>query len=119
MSGSKDHEIRIWDCNRCRCLAVGTGHVAAVSAVALSKRISQPGKLAFAASAGADKLLKVWDLNSCVKSCQQQEQQQHKLEQLRVTAAVVAHDKDINSVAVAPNDSLLATGSQDRTAKVG
>ena len=27
-------------------------------------------------------------------------------------AAVVAHDKDINSLAVAPNDSLICTGSQ-------
>ena len=29
-----------------------------------------------------------------------------------------AHDKDINAVAVAPNDKLLCTGSHDRTAKV-
>ncbi|KAF7237458.1 Transducin beta-like protein 3, partial [Varanus komodoensis] len=29
-----------------------------------------------------------------------------------------AHDKDINSVAVSPNDKLIATGSQDRTAKL-
>lgn len=38
--------------------------------------------------------------------------------QLSTTAAVAAHDKDINSVAVAPNDSMLATASQDRTVKV-
>ena len=29
-----------------------------------------------------------------------------------------AHDKDINSVVVSPNDKLIATGSQDKTAKV-
>lgn len=30
----------------------------------------------------------------------------------------MAHDKDINAVAVAPNDKFIATGSQDKTAKV-
>ena len=38
---------------------------------------------------------------------------------LKVLAAVCGHDKDINSLALAPNDLLLATASQDRTAKVG
>lgn len=46
MSGAKDHEVRVWgygggvDAAAPTCLAVGTGHVAAVSAVALSKRIA-------------------------------------------------------------------------------
>ena len=30
----------------------------------------------------------------------------------------VAHTKDINSIAVSPDDTLIATGSQDRTIKV-
>lgn len=30
---------------------------------------------------------------------------------LRVSAAVAGHDKDINSVAVSPNDALVATGA--------
>lgn len=38
--------------------------------------------------------------------------------QMLVTAAVAAHDKDINAVAVSPNDALVVTASQDRTAKV-
>lgn len=29
-----------------------------------------------------------------------------------------AHDKEINSVAVAPNDKFIASGSMDKTAKV-
>lgn len=37
---------------------------------------------------------------------------------MRVTAAVAAHDKDINAIAVAPNDAFVASASQDRTAKV-
>jgi WD40 repeat protein len=31
---------------------------------------------------------------------------------------VSAHDKDINAVAVSPNDAFVCTASQDRTAKV-
>lgn len=31
---------------------------------------------------------------------------------LKAKAAVAAHDKDINSLAVAPNDSLVCSGSQ-------
>lgn len=31
---------------------------------------------------------------------------------LKAKAVVAAHDKDINSVAVAPNDSLVCSGSQ-------
>ena len=38
---------------------------------------------------------------------------------LQSLAAVNAHDKDINSVAISPNESLVCTTSQDRTAKVG
>ncbi len=37
---------------------------------------------------------------------------------LSVACTAVAHDKDINAVAVAPNDKFIATGSQDKTAKV-
>ena len=35
-----------------------------------------------------------------------------------VTGDVQAHDKDINAIAVAPNDKLFASASQDRTAKL-
>lgn len=37
---------------------------------------------------------------------------------LNATHTVVAHQKDINSVTISPNDKLIATGSQDKTAKV-
>lgn len=143
-------QVRVWNCGESAgCLAVGTGHVAAVSAVALSRRIQSggfrsgpgegahtlglpsveagglsvdpaprppTGKPAFMASVGADKLLKVWDLAPYIDP--PAGTASASAVPLRVTAAVVAHDKDVNSVAVAPNDSLVATGSQDKTAKV-
>ncbi len=60
VTGAKDHEVRVWDVHNVHtCLAVGAGHVGAVSAVAISRRLRSEGKPPFAASAGADKLLKV------------------------------------------------------------
>lgn len=37
---------------------------------------------------------------------------------LNVAHTTLAHQKDINSVNISPNDKLIATGSQDKTAKV-
>lgn len=37
---------------------------------------------------------------------------------LNAINTVKAHEKDINTVMVSPNDKLIATGSQDKTAKV-
>lgn len=65
-------------------------------------------------SAGADKLLKVWDVASALAG----NPADGEVPKLKATAATAAHDKDINAIAVAPNDSLICTGSQDRTAKV-
>lgn len=68
-------------------------------------------------SAGADKLLKVWDVASALAAIAA-EGSEASVPKLKATAATSAHDKDINAIAVAPNDSLICTASQDRTAKV-
>jgi U3 small nucleolar RNA-associated protein 13 len=39
-------------------------------------------------------------------------------ENLSVLHTVVAHDKDINAVCISPNDNLIASGSQDKVAKI-
>ena len=67
-------------------------------------------------SAGADKLLKVWDVDAALAN--PAGDSSGAVPRLKATAATSAHDKDINAVAVAPNDSLICTASQDRTAKV-
>ena len=70
-------------------------------------------------SAGADKLLKVWDVASALaQAASPTEGLDESVLKLKATAATAAHDKDINAIAVAPNDSLICTASQDRTAKV-
>lgn len=107
-SGSKDHTVRIWDTESKSCICVAAGHMGAVGAVAFSKKAKN-----FFVSGSSDRTIKVWsfasvlDFGGISKSIK-----------LSSQAAVAAHDKDINSVAVAPNDSLICTGSQDRTARI-
>ena len=63
----------------------------------------------FVVSGGQDCTLKVWSLPAEFSG---------ELHHLQSQATEHAHDKDINSVVVAPNDKLVCSGSQDRTAKV-
>lgn len=108
-SGSKDTTVRVWDVAKsggASCLAVGTGHVSAVTAVAFSRKVGSQ----FLVSGGADKLLRVWDTSKMDDAkCPTT---------LPVIAAIPAHEKDINAVCVSPNDQFVASGSQDRTIKV-
>ena len=55
----------------------------------------------------SDRTIKVWSFAGVLGSGSIS-----KSNKLSSQAAVAAHDKDINSVAVAPNDSLLCTISQ-------
>lgn len=129
VSGGKDNEVRAWSTTDGRCLGVGVGHVAAVTSVAIA-----PKGRKFVVSVGADKLVKVWDLAPVLKAVaalaagggtsgsgdggEAAVAAAAPRLQLRVSAAIAAHDKDINAVAVAPNDQLVATASQDRSAKL-
>ncbi|MCL7032405.1 hypothetical protein MKW94_026349 [Papaver nudicaule] len=103
-TGSKDNSVRLWE-NK-SCVGIGTGHMGAVGAVAFSKK--QKG---FVVSGSSDRTLKVWSLDGL-------QDNGSEIMNLRAKAVVAAHDKDRNSLAVAPNDSLVCSGSQDRTACV-
>jgi len=37
---------------------------------------------------------------------------------LNTSCTILAHEKEINCVTISPNDKLIATASQDKTAKV-
>ncbi|MCD7457072.1 hypothetical protein HAX54_034058 [Datura stramonium] len=104
VTGSKDNTVRLWDCQSKACVGVGIGHMGAVGAVVFSKKQRN-----FFVSGSSDHTLKVWNLDAVSDN-------NEEVLNLKSKAVVAAHDKDINSLAVAPNDSLVCSGSQDRTA---
>lgn len=89
------------------CLAVGYRHTASVSALHMSQMASD-----FFVSASQDTTLKLWTIHASKNEAKEMEYK------LLVKSTEVAHQKDINTVAISPNDKLIATGSQDKTIKV-
>ncbi|KAG5585072.1 hypothetical protein H5410_045506 [Solanum commersonii] len=99
---------RLWDCENKACVGVGIGHMGAVGAVALSKKQHN-----FFVSGSSDCTLKVWNMDGVSGN-------NEEIITLKAKAVVAPHDKDINSLAVAPNDSLIwaiSDGSCLRTFK--
>uniref|UniRef100_A0A0R0ECA0 Uncharacterized protein n=1 Tax=Glycine max TaxID=3847 RepID=A0A0R0ECA0_SOYBN len=106
VTGSKDNSVRLWEPESANCIGVGIGHMGAVGVVAWGN-----DKRDFFVSGSSDHTLKVWSMDGLLDNMTVPIN-------LKAKAVVAAHDKDINSVAVAPNDSLVCSGSQDRTACV-
>ncbi|KAG4166825.1 hypothetical protein ERO13_A13G156800v2 [Gossypium hirsutum] len=104
LTGSKDNSVRLWESERRCCIGLGIGHMGAVGAVAFSKKCRD-----FFVSGSSDRTIKVWNFHGLSDDIEEPIS-------LKAKAVVAAHDKDINSLAVAPNDSLVCSGSQDRTA---
>ncbi|KAJ2392590.1 U3 small nucleolar RNA-associated protein [Coemansia sp. RSA 2603] len=70
-----------------------------------------------------DRTVKMWDLKPLRSIFDHPERAAAAVSsngplKLRSLYTFQAHDKDINSICVAPNDNIFATGSQDKTAKV-
>lgn len=110
-SCAKDKSVRVWqmdtDSGQVQCVAHGLSHTNAVGSITFSRL-----KASFIVSGSQDCTVKVWELPQQISSTGTE------IQQLTARATEKAHDKDINSVAVSPNDKLLASGSQDRTAKL-
>ncbi|XP_059204827.1 transducin beta-like protein 3 [Centropristis striata] len=111
-SCAKDRSVRVWqmdsDSGHVTCVAHGSSHTNAVGSISCSRM-----KASFVVSGSQDCTLKVWDLPADLSTTGEDD-----MHQLTPRATEKAHDKDVNSVAVSPNDKLLASGSQDRTAKL-
>ncbi len=121
-TAGKDKTMRIWNVPARTCVALATGHTEAVGSVALSNKIgcydvggksAENGAGAFAVTASKDRTLKVWPLPGSAVLDRSDEEIT-----LQARLSIRAHEKDINIVSVAPNDSLIATGSQDKTVKL-
>ncbi|KZW00565.1 WD40 repeat-like protein [Exidia glandulosa HHB12029] len=114
-SGSKDRTARIWarryreERDEWQCLAFAEGHAESIGAIAMSRDSGAP-KFMFTGS--QDRTVKMWDLAAVDL---QSVTAPVKLQSLTTQKA---HEKDINSLDVSPNDKLLATGSQDKTVKI-
>lgn len=129
-SGSKDRTARIWaysgesepdEGRRWGCVAVCEGHAESVGAVAMSRTatVDAPAGLRFMFTGSQDRTIKMWDLSSVpLELSSSPDGDDPELVRPRSLATHRAHDKDINSLDVAPNDRFLASGSQDKTAKV-
>jgi U3 small nucleolar RNA-associated protein 13 len=127
-SGSKDKTARLWaplagagaDTNNWGwgCVAVCEGHAESVGALAMSRT---GGSFMFTGS--QDRTIKMWDLSQVPEIWSGddhtgEESSSSSVVRCQSLMTLKAHDKDINALDVAPNDRLLASGSQDRTAKV-
>ncbi|KAJ1672564.1 U3 small nucleolar RNA-associated protein, partial [Spiromyces aspiralis] len=120
-SGSKDNTARVWlvdwaaadPARRVVCVAEAVGHTEAVGAVRLARK---PG-CNFMITGSQDRTVKLWDLSGVPKTSAAARQLAAPI-RLSARYTFKAHDKDINSLAIAPNDQVFATGSQDKTAKL-
>ncbi|KAK6639171.1 hypothetical protein RUM43_007441 [Polyplax serrata] len=112
LSGGKDNTIRLWELNptneNMTCIGIGCRHTASVSSLSMSQMSTD-----FFYSTSQDTTLKLWT----IQPLQSNEAKQNDYK-LMVKSTEVAHQKDINTVAISPNDKLIATGSQDKTIKI-
>ncbi|KAF9172597.1 U3 small nucleolar RNA-associated protein 13 [Mortierella sp. AD011] len=114
-SGSKDNTAKVWTLDlenedadeRYKCIGTCVGHTEAIGAVALTRKTD--GLLL---TGSQDRTIKCWDLSTGDLDNPDEE---HRF---KSHYTIQAHEKDINSIAIAPNDKIFVTGSQDKLAKI-
>ncbi|KAM9966277.1 hypothetical protein ACTFIR_006482 [Dictyostelium discoideum] len=113
ISGSRDKSAMIWDLEKKESIAQLTGHTGVISCVALPKK---PSTSMFAITASDDRTIKLWKGFSTTSSSNDDSKKKDK----KISASVtkIAHEKDINSISIAPNDKIIATASQDSYVKL-
>lgn len=115
VTASKDKTARLWKIDlaneehkeRFKSAGVCIGHTESVGAVALSRKSNT-----FMITGSQDRTIKYWNLRDLDL---EDPDEDYKPKSLYTHQA---HEKDINTICVAPNDKFFATGSQDKTAKL-
>lgn len=102
-------------------MAICEGHAESVGAIAMSRKAEEDldaddNHPTFMFTGSQDRTIKMWDLS--VTPLLFKGVGEEAAVKCKSLTTHKAHEKDINSLDVAPNDKLLASGSQDRTAKV-
>ena len=127
-SGSKDRSARLWAPFASSpneeianwgygCVGVCEGHAESVGAIALSRKAPDGSETypKFLFTGSQDRTIKMWDLTGVSPVWLGDDVEVIRCKSLTTQKA---HEKDINALDVAPNDRLLVSGSQDRTAKI-
>ncbi|KAL9940970.1 hypothetical protein V8E36_000458 [Tilletia maclaganii] len=123
-SSSQDEQGReddVWTC-----VGIAEGHTESVGALSFARRNTSGIGASFLCSASQDRTTKLWDLAPLQRLIVNLEGRpiRHSLSRalfplkLKSLLTLKIHDKDINTLDVAPNNAFLASGSQDRTAKL-
>ncbi|GMF19212.1 unnamed protein product [Phytophthora lilii] len=129
VSASKDRTARLWDLRPTggkktgkappRCVATCAGHTEALGAIAISQRATSFATgAAFFVTGSSDKTLKMWSLQPLAGAYATPAKPAPTELSISTLGAVKAHDKDVNALAVSPNDRFIASASQDKLIKV-
>lgn len=109
LSAGKDNTIRLWELNpsdfSIHCIGIGTKHIKTIGSVAFGKISHETF-----ASVSQDTCIKVWKLPKELDS--------NTTINLNCVATEIAHKDDVNCITISPNDKMIATTSQDKTAKL-
>jgi U3 small nucleolar RNA-associated protein 13 len=107
LSASKDKSIRLWEGEEC--VAMGS-HTGSVSAVAVSPKTGS-----FFVTGSDDKTIKLWSFGF---SHTKKFGDERDVTTLTPLTSAVAHLKEISSVAISPDEKMIATASADKTVKL-
>ncbi len=132
VSASKDGTARLWDLRSLSCVAIAAGHAESIGAIAISPKMHGYARTTGRGNSGclegpffitgsADKTMKRWHIpgDLLTEAPNTSSLSSSSLPRtLHAMAAVKAHDKDVNAVAIAPNDRILASASQDKLIKI-
>ncbi|KAK9885462.1 hypothetical protein WA026_010957 [Henosepilachna vigintioctopunctata] len=104
LSSSKDNSIRLWlRTYNVVCVAVGKRHTGSIGSCFFSQTSER-----WAVTVSADSSLKKWDLPTKYEG----------IVSLSCSTTETSHEKDINCITVSPNDKIIGTASQDKTARL-